>query len=118
MREPLDLAFDSAGNLYVTTDVASQVLRYDSSGNPFPGPQGDPATAEFVPSGGGGLTGGRGIVFDANGDLYVASIGTDRVLKYSGIDGVFLEEFVTDGFRRARRATLNDLGPGRQLVRW
>jgi hypothetical protein len=93
----LDLAFDSAGNLYLTTDITAQVLRYDTNGNPFPGPLGTPGTAVFVPSNSGGLVGARGIVFDANGDLYVASIGNDRVLKYSGANGSFLSTFVAPG---------------------
>jgi len=92
-----DLAFDSAGNLYVTTDLTHEVLRYDTSGNPFPGPSGTAGTAVFVPAGSGGLLHGRGIVFDASGNLYVASIGNDRVLKYSGATGASLGTFVTAG---------------------
>ncbi len=92
-----DLAFDSAGNLYVTTDVTAQVLRYDTNGNPFPGSLGASGTAVFVPSNSGGMAGGRGIIFDASGNLLVASIGTDQVLKFSGTTGAFLGQFVSTG---------------------
>jgi hypothetical protein len=92
-----DLAFDSAGNLYLTTDLTAQVLRYDTNGDPFPGPLGAAGTAVFVPTGSGGLVGARGVVFDGSGNLYVASIGDDRVLKYSGSTGAFLGEFVIAG---------------------
>jgi hypothetical protein len=94
---PQDLAFDNAGNLYVTTDLTHQVMRYDTSGNPFPSASGAAGTAEFVPTGSGGLLHGRGLIFDLSGNLYVASIGNDRVLKYSGATGSSLGAFVAPG---------------------
>jgi sugar lactone lactonase YvrE len=76
--------------LYISTQFANQVLKYDSSG-----------LNVFVPAGSGGLDGPRHALFgtDANGDarqdLYVASQNTRQVLRYDGVTGNFIDVFAT-----------------------
>ena len=44
----------------------------------------------------GGLAGPDDIVFAANGDFLVGSVGTNQVLRYDGTTGVFIEAWPTD----------------------
>jgi streptogramin lyase len=56
LGDPTGLRFGPDGNLYLSEYAGDSVLRYDGqTGAPLPGPFGDPATAEFVPAGSGGL---------------------------------------------------------------
>jgi outer membrane protein assembly factor BamB len=52
----------------------------------------------FVPAGAGGLTAPNGLVFGPDGNLYVASQGSDSILSYDGSTGNSLGAFVTAGF--------------------
>ena len=48
----------------------------------------------FVPSGSGGLSNAHGIVFGLDGRLYVADTPNNRILRYDGVTGAFLDVFV------------------------
>jgi DNA-binding beta-propeller fold protein YncE len=50
----------------------------------------------FVPQGSGGLLRPEGMIFGSDGNLYVASRGTDNILRY-GKDGEFLGVFASTG---------------------
>jgi hypothetical protein len=52
---------------------------------------------QFVSQGSGSLTTPRQSVFGPDGNLYVASAGTNAVLRYDGVTGVFRDVFVTSG---------------------
>jgi len=106
---PHGLVFGPDGNLYVTChyeDIPDfgVVLRYDGrSGEPLPGPFGAPGTAEFVHDDSGMLIRPLGLTFGPDGNLYVCSGGdgnipspgdADRVLRYDGQTGAFMDEFV------------------------
>jgi len=95
---PAGMVFGPDGNLYVTCAVGNVgfVLRYDGrTGVPLPGPWGTPGTAEFVPAGSGGLINPPGLEFGPGGNLYVARFEADRVLRYNGQTGAFIDAFVT-----------------------
>jgi sugar lactone lactonase YvrE len=69
---PSYMVFGPDGDLYVAAVHEGVIYRYDgTTGAPLPAP-GQPG-AIFVPAGSGGLDGPAGIVFGADGNLYVAS---------------------------------------------
>ncbi|MFO0892969.1 MAG: LamG-like jellyroll fold domain-containing protein [Isosphaeraceae bacterium] len=63
--------------------------------------EGDPrfgSLGAFVSqAGNGGLTRSSGMTYGPDGNLYVGSLNTDEVLRYSGTTGAFLGAFVTAG---------------------
>src|SRR5262249_5356415 len=81
------------GNLYVNSHGpaavpnSSSILRFDGqTGAALPAPGQTGAT--FVPAGSGGLDQASvGLVFGPNGDLYVNSHLTNRVLRFDGVTG-------------------------------
>jgi DNA-binding beta-propeller fold protein YncE len=76
------MAFGPDGNLYVTNSDNS-VLYYNGTTGASLG--------TFVSVGSGGLSGPAGLAFDPSGAyLYVASLGTKQVLKYSAQTGAFV----------------------------
>ena len=78
------MAFDSAGNLYVTNFSDSSVSRFDTQGNL--------TDAVFVDSQVGNLS-SESIVFAANGDFYVGHAdGAADIEKYAA-DGTYLQSF-------------------------
>jgi DNA-binding beta-propeller fold protein YncE len=79
---PHGMAFDTAGNLYVSGRNSNNVVKYDTNGNPV---------GTYIPAGSGGLSLPEGIAFDPSGTyLYVASSGTNQVLKYNANTGAFV----------------------------
>ena len=84
------------GRLYVCSEEADRVLRYDRTTFAYidefivniPATPGDET---------GGLDGPTGILFTPSGTLLVASFNTDSVKKYDGTTGVYLGDFVTAG---------------------
>jgi uncharacterized protein YjiK len=87
------LAFGPDGQLYVTSNVSNQVLKYDSSSGAF--------LAIYVDAGSGGLMSANALTFGADGHLYVASSGNSSVLRFQGPleanPGAFLDTFVPSG---------------------
>jgi len=88
--------FDSAnvtitipGDLYVASELDSQIVRYDGSSGNF--------IDNFVSTSSGGLDEPIDLTFGFDGNLYVSSSFTDEILVYDGATGVFLEDFVTEG---------------------
>lgn len=90
---PSGLAFGPDGNLYVASSDSGQILRYDGQNGAIIG--------SGVFASGGGLVEPRFIAFGPGSapgipDLYVADTGflRDRILRYDGLTGAFIEEFV------------------------
>jgi DNA-binding beta-propeller fold protein YncE len=76
--------FGPDGNLYVPSFWNDRVLRYDGASGAF--------LDEFIPFRSGGLRGPRDLAFH-EGFVYVASSGTNRVLRYD-LAGNFIGAFV------------------------
>ena len=87
LNEAVGLAFDAAGDLYVTSYTTDEVLRYDGLTGAF--------VEVFVSAGSGGLNGPYGLTFGQDGHLYVCSFLTNKVLKYDGSTGASLGAFVS-----------------------
>jgi hypothetical protein len=68
------LAFDPAGNLYVSTYFRDTVLSYDGTTGQFLGTVASPENSP--------LDWARGLAFDSQGSLYVASGSGDEVLRF------------------------------------
>lgn len=78
------MAFDSAGNLYVTNFSNNSISRFDNNGVLM--------EAQFVTSQ-AGQSAPESIVFDASGNFYVGHAdGTSDIEKYAA-DGTFLQRF-------------------------
>src|SRR5258708_16044119 len=93
------------GDLFVTDFNGNKVVRFDASTGAF--------IDTFVPSGSGGLDGPYGLTIGPDGNLYVANgigatRGGDRVLRYDGVTGEFIDAFI--------RAESGGLGPQGALV--
>ena len=90
------LRYGPDGNLYAVAEKANQVLRFDgTTGAPLGAlVEDDPLTPADET---GGLSGPTAAVFGPGGDLFVASFNNDRILRYDGTTGAFLETFVGSG---------------------
>lgn len=94
---PSGMAFGPDGNLYVASSDTGQILRFDGQTGAIIG------NGIFVDNIFIGNTGPemlvepRFITFGLDGNLYVADTGftRDRILKFDGVDGTFLGEFVS-----------------------
>jgi hypothetical protein len=73
-----------SADFLVSDNFGNQVLRYGNDGS---------FIDAFVAPSSGGLVGAVGMTVSANGDLLVASQGTNQVLRYSGVDGSFVGVF-------------------------
>jgi sugar lactone lactonase YvrE len=86
---PWGMAFDSAGNLYVSGRNSNSVVKYDTNGNPV---------GTYIAAGSGGLNLPEGIAFDPSGTyLYAASSGTNQILKYNASTGAFVGVAASSG---------------------
>ncbi|MCG8408990.1 MAG: M12 family metallo-peptidase [Phycisphaerales bacterium] len=85
LDEPAGLTFGPDGNLYVSSSLTDNVLRYNG------------ATGAFINifASGGGLTAPFGLTFGPNGNLFVTA-GDHEVFEYNGLSGAFVQVFVTD----------------------
>jgi phosphodiesterase/alkaline phosphatase D-like protein len=75
LSEPLGVAVDSSGNLYVADYGANVVKKFNTNGVP------DPTTPVF---GAGVLAGPRGVAINAAGDVYVAN--SSGVVEFTSAD--------------------------------
>lgn len=83
------LRFGPDGDLYVPSETNGAIMRYDGlTGLPKPGPFGPPGSAEFVVA--GSLSDPHDFEFDANGDIYAASLGAGQVRKFDGTTGALI----------------------------
>ena len=73
-------------DMYVSAARANSVMRFDENGT-FLG--------NFVQPGDGGLGDPQGIAFGPNGNLFVASNGSNNVLEYDGLTGTYVGVFAT-----------------------
>jgi len=89
LTNPDGMVFGPDGNLYVCSERASAVLRYDGRTGALLG--------TFVPSGSGGLDVAEYPAFGPDGNLYVSSLHANAVLRYDGRTGAFLGAFVPGG---------------------
>jgi hypothetical protein len=94
------LVFGADGNLYVNSHLTNSVLRFDgNTGDPLPAP--GQSGADFIPAGSGGLMQPSGLVFGADGNLYVGahdpSAGHGAVLRYDATSGAPLPASGQDG---------------------
>jgi streptogramin lyase len=86
---PFGLVFGTDGNLYVSSLLTNQVLRYNGTTGAF--------LSVFVTAGSGGLDQPTNMVFGPDGNLYVSSFNSDVVLRYNGTTGAFLGTFASGG---------------------
>jgi streptogramin lyase len=73
------LGSDAYADLFICNDSHNNILRYDERTGDFLG--------EFIPSGYGGLSAPRGLIFGPDGNLYVSSGIGGRIYRYDGITG-------------------------------
>lgn len=88
------LVFGPDGDLFTSTVTQTgnrdAVLRVDQA----------KTVSTFIsnnPAENGGLLNAKGMAFGPDGNFYVADVNTDRVLRYNGTTGAFLNEFVAAG---------------------
>ncbi|HOW70179.1 MAG TPA: hypothetical protein PKY77_06205 [Phycisphaerae bacterium] len=87
---------------YNPSGAVSQVLRYDAvTGAPMPAYDAGVAAGVFigptVPGGHGELSKPYGLLLGNDGNVYVASLGTNSVKVYDGTTGHYLKDFVAAG---------------------
>jgi hypothetical protein len=107
---PFNIAFDSEGDLYVSSQNTNLVARYHGPasktgrpGMPMPLPEGldvkvNPPPGTFVPSAklaSNGLLDVRAVIFAPNNDLYVADRAGDCVRIYEAHTGRYLRNLVS-----------------------
>ncbi|MEE9492937.1 MAG: DUF4347 domain-containing protein [Gammaproteobacteria bacterium] len=95
MDQPYSLVFGPDGDLYVGSYNQNTVYRFDgNTGAPVNNGGPDPA-GTFIPTAqNGGLGTAEQILFGPDGNLYVADLTNDRVLRFDGTTGVFIDIFV------------------------
>jgi DNA-binding beta-propeller fold protein YncE len=96
LRRPLILLFGPDGNLYVgdaggLAQGGTAIRRYNGHTGAF--------VDVFVAPGSGGMATGdpQFFVFGPDGNLYVASQATHRILRFNGTTGAFIDAFVSAG---------------------
>jgi DNA-binding beta-propeller fold protein YncE len=84
LKRATTMVIGPGGDLFVTSNVTNEVLRYDG------------ATGKYLGSFISGLNGPGQILWGPDGNLYVANFNTDSVLRYSPA-GQFIDVFVGPG---------------------
>jgi sugar lactone lactonase YvrE len=87
LNQPSDVAFDSAGNLYVTNPGSANVLVSAGANQPF---------VDFVGVQSGGLNNPTALTFGPNGKLYVIDPSTSALYRYNS-DGSFDTTLISFG---------------------
>lgn len=84
------------GRIYVASEEANMVVRYDGATGAYDGRfvWDDPATPADET---GGLSGPGAVLFGPDGRLYVSSFDSDAILRYDGATGAFVDVFVAAG---------------------
>jgi len=129
---PFNVAFDSNGDLYVSSQNTSLVARYHGPnsregkpGTPMPFPDGlnaaqvDLPPGTFVPSAklvSNGLVEVRAVIFVPNNDLYVADRAADCVRIYEGHTGRHLRDLISRNDRLDKPIHLLLSRDGRYLL--
>ena len=80
------MSSSAVADLFVSAARANSVMRFDEDGT-FLG--------NFVQPGDGGLGDPQGIAFGPNGNLFVASNGSNNVLEFHGTTGAFIRVFAS-----------------------
>ncbi len=86
---PRGIDFGPAGDLYVSSALTDQVLRYDGTTGAF--------ISVFISAGSGGLDSPHEVLFRADGKLYVVSYNNSAVLRYDDSSGSFIDVFASGG---------------------
>ncbi len=81
------MTFGPDHDLYVSSRISGQVLRYSGSSGAF--------LEVFATPGGNGP---QGLTFGPGGDLFVANSSTDLVVRFDGTTGAALGAFATPSF--------------------
>ncbi|MFZ4664047.1 MAG: cohesin domain-containing protein, partial [Caldilineaceae bacterium] len=87
--KPTDLAFDSAGNLYVTEDRNHRVQKFDSNGAFL-------ATWGSYGTGDGQFNHAYGIAIDKNDNIYIDDAGNNRIQLFTS-SGSYLTQWGSQG---------------------
>jgi glucose/arabinose dehydrogenase len=87
LSSPQGITLGPDGNVYVTSQGTSSVIRYTPSGQ---------LIGTFVMGGSGGLSSPFGLAFGPDGNLYVDG-SSNAIYEYSGSTGAFLTTFVPAG---------------------
>jgi DNA-binding beta-propeller fold protein YncE len=100
MKNALDLALDSGGNLFVADTGNHRINKYTSSTGSFIGADGTnltiqtwSASASTITGAGNGdgmLNGPMGLTVDASGNLYIADSVNGRISKFNATTGNFI----------------------------
>ena len=85
VASPLILNQDANGNVLVSSHGASNILQFDCDGNPLGGFLVDGPVACPV-----------GHLFDGSGEMWIASWGNHRLLRYNANNGEFIADFSID----------------------
>jgi tripartite motif-containing protein 71 len=87
--ELFDMAFDTSGNMYVTTNDVDQVQKYDKSGSLLASWG---STTDLYGTANVALNTPTGIVVDGSGHVFVADSINNRVIEFSST-GAFIAEW-------------------------
>ena len=92
----LGMTFGADGALYVASEEANAVLRFDDASGELVDLfiADDPRTQVDET---GGLQGPGAVLFGPDGALYVSSFDGDAVLRYDGTTGDFIDVFIAEG---------------------
>ena len=101
MAQPQVLALGPDGNFYVANTTTNQITRYDTSGN---------LLGNFGTTGVGGLNRPTGMVFSVDGNLWIASNGSNEVIKLSGATGALLQVVAGNGLGHPVGLAIDDSG--------
>jgi WD40 repeat protein len=94
----LAFAASASADLFVSSFSHHSVRRYDDSGV-FLG--------TFIAAGSGGLNAPHRGIFGLDGNFYVASANNDRILRYHGHTGAFMDVFIQNGSNGLPLGTLD-----------